>query len=75
MEWIIDRIERNENTSDSIAVIECNTEAGRCVFELNTRLLPKEAREGSVLKICTDISAEAEKKERSKKLMDKLFEA
>ena len=64
--FIIDRFEGN------MAVIEYNGRA----FNLPKNLLPKEAKEGDVLKILINVDREETEKRREKieNLMDELFE-
>ena len=64
--FIIDRFEGN------MAVIEYN---GR-TFDLPKNLLPKEAKEGDVLKISIEVDREETEKRRKriKNLMNELFE-
>ncbi len=64
--FVIDRFEGN------MAVIEYN---GR-TFDLPRNLLPKEAKEGDVLKILINVDREETEKRREKieNLMDELFE-
>lgn len=64
--FVIDRFEGD------MAVIEYN---GR-TFDLPKNLLPKEAKEGDVLKILIDVYKEKTKKHRKriKNLMNELFE-
>ena len=63
MEWIVDRIEEN------IAVLEC----GDVMFEINVLFLPKNVKEGDVIKLSIDETAKNNKLETAKEKMNRLF--
>lgn len=64
MKWIIDRIENN------IAV--CELENGE-MLDVKISALPKEIKEGDVIKLSVDETETNERKERIDKLMNSLF--
>lgn len=65
MKVIIDRFEGD------YAVVELED---KTICNMPIKLLPKEAKEGSVLKIEVDIESTEDRREKIKKLMDELWE-
>ncbi len=69
MEWIIDRIEKNTDTGEAFAIIECQNNS----FKLNIKFLPENIREGAVLLVTPSEPDTKAKEESAKELMERIF--